>query len=200
MWNWIIRDNWRVKWNQFDCLIDVVCHKSKCYDRNDKRNLNLFEKIENNKYSKLKTNDKRWEFELIESYYKWFEIHFFDNIHFIDHNFQCDKNKLAIYAWMKKTRQIECRINLINKLNCNMTWLNDCKKLIIDQLQKNSIRVDLKKKIVEIKLFEWNNDRLKFAKNFCVSTSTLLFELFCKIDETTNSFVSDFSTTKNRNW
>ena len=123
--------------------------------------MSFFEKIESNKYSKLKTDDRRWKFELIESYYKWFETHFFDNIHFIDHNSQCDRNKLSIYALMKKTRQIECRINSINKLNCSTTWLSDCKRLIIDRLQKISTRVDLKKKLskwscLNEKEIDWN--------------------------------------------
>ena len=200
MWNWIIRDNWRVKWNQFDCLIDVVCHKSKCYDRNDKRNLNLFERIESSKYSKLETDDRRWKFELIESYYKWFEIHFLDNIHFIDHNFQCDRNRLPIYALMKKTCQIECRINSINKLNCSTTWLNDCRRLIIDRLQKISTRADLKKKLSKWSCLNEKKIDWDLRKIFCVSASTLLFELFCKVDETTSSSVFDFSTTRNRNW
>ena len=42
-------------------LVEVVRHKSKCYDRNDKQNLNSFERVENNKYSKFETDDKRWE-------------------------------------------------------------------------------------------------------------------------------------------
>ena len=48
---------------------------------------------------------------------------------------------------MKKTRQIECRINSTNTLNCRTTWLNDCKKLAIDRLQKIPARADLKKRL-----------------------------------------------------
>lgn len=52
------------------------------------------------------------------------------------------------------------------------------------------------KEIVEVELSEWESDWLRFAKSFCVTTLTL----FCRVDETTIQFVSDFSTTRNRSW